>query len=247
VELSEGKVRYTPATDFHGSDTFTYTIRDPAGLTATGAVQVTVTPVNDPPTATPQNVATAEDTAAAVTLAGSDPEGGPLTYVVMTGPAHGMLSGVAPNLTYAPAANYHGPDSFTFTVSDGGATSGTATVTIAVTPVNDAPAAVDDAATTDKNTEVVIAVLANDGDVDGDPLSVTGVSAPVNGVVTVNADGTIRYKPNKRYTGADSFTYTVNDGKGGVSTAAVTVQVGSSGGGGKGNGGGGGGKGNNKR
>lgn len=247
VELSEGKVRYTPATDFHGSDTFTYTIRDPAGLTATGAVQVTVTPVNDPPTATPQNVATAEDTAAAVTLAGSDPEGGPLTYVVMTGPAHGMLSGVAPNLTYAPAANYHGPDSFTFTVSDGAATSGTATVTIAVTPVNDAPAAVDDAATTAKNTEVVIAVLANDGDVDGDPLSVAGVSAPANGVVTVNADGTIRYKPNKRYTGADSFTYTVNDGKGGVSTAVVTVQVGSSGGGGKGNGGGGGGKGNNKR
>jgi hypothetical protein len=246
VELSEGKIRYTPSADFHGSDAFTYTIRDPAGLTASGTVQVTVTAVNDPPTAVSQNVTTAEDTSAAVTLAGADKEGAPLTFAVQTGPAHGTLSGAPPNLTYTPALNYHGADSFTFTVSDGAATSGPATVTIAVTPVNDAPVAVGDASTTEKNTEVVIRVLSNDMDPDGDPLSVTGASAPANGVVTVNADGTIRYKPNKRYTGADSFTYTVNDGKGGVSTATVTVQVGSNGGNGNGNGGGGGGKGNNK-
>ncbi len=78
---------------------------------------ITVSTANGPPVATPQTVTTAEDAPVAVTLAGTDPDGDALTYAVVTPPAHGTLSGAAPNLTYTPAANYHGPDSFTFTVT----------------------------------------------------------------------------------------------------------------------------------
>ncbi|CCI52548.1 Endonuclease/exonuclease/phosphatase (modular protein) [Nostocoides jenkinsii Ben 74] len=96
-------------------------------------------PVNLAPTATAQSVTTPEDTAAAITLSGTDPENQPLTYAVTSSPSHGTLSGTAPDLTYTPDANYNGPDSFEFTVSDGVHTSEPATVTIDVTPVNDAP------------------------------------------------------------------------------------------------------------
>ena len=75
----------------------------------------------------------------AITLTGSDVDGDPLTFSVATNPAHGTLSGTAPNLTYTPTAGYIGPDSFTFRASDGQATSAPAAVDISVTHVNHAP------------------------------------------------------------------------------------------------------------
>ena len=83
-----------------------------------------MTPVNDAPVAVAQSVTTAEDTALPITLAGTDVEGGALTYAIVTAPANGTLSGTAPNLTYTPAANYNGADSFTFKVNDGTVDSG---------------------------------------------------------------------------------------------------------------------------
>jgi PKD repeat protein len=99
--------------------------------------------VNDSPLAAPQSVTTAEDTAKAIVLAGSDPEGGALTYAVETQPAHGTLAGTGANLSYTPAANYNGPDSFTFRVTDaqGAASAAAATVSITVVAVNDPPLA----------------------------------------------------------------------------------------------------------
>jgi alpha-tubulin suppressor-like RCC1 family protein len=94
---------------------------------------------NGTPSVSGQSVTTLEDTPVGITLVGSDPEGQPLTFTIASNPAHGTLS-LSPNLTYTPAANYHGPDSFTFTATDAaGAVSSPATVTIDVTPVNDAP------------------------------------------------------------------------------------------------------------
>ncbi len=87
---------------------------------------------NTAPTATPQSVSTAEDTPLAITLTGTDPESDPLTFAVVTQPGNGTLSGVAPNLTYTPNANYNGADSFTFTASDATLTSAAATVSITV-------------------------------------------------------------------------------------------------------------------
>ncbi len=109
-------------------------------------------PPNDPPTANPQSVTTPEDTALGIVLTGSDPNLDPLSFSIVTGPTHGGLTGVLPNLTYTPALNYHGPDSFTFRAFDGALYSAPATVSITVTPVNDPPLAVDDSATTNEDT-----------------------------------------------------------------------------------------------
>jgi VCBS repeat-containing protein len=129
---ANGSFTYTPAANYNGADSFTYTLSDGQGGTATGTVNLTVTPVNDPPTANPQTVSTQSGTPLAITLTGSDVDGNPLTYAVATQPAHGTLSGTAPNLTYTPAAGYTGADSFTFTVNDGTVDSAAATVSITV-------------------------------------------------------------------------------------------------------------------
>src|SRR5439155_704471 len=102
---------------------------------AVATVSITVTPVNDPPVANNQSVTTPEDTPKTITLTGSDLDGDSLTFSIVTQPAHGTLSGTAPNLTYTPATNYIGPDSFTFKVNDGKVDSAVATVSITVTPV----------------------------------------------------------------------------------------------------------------
>src|SRR5439155_791030 len=97
-------------------------------------------------------VATDEDTAKAITLTATDAEGSTLTYTIVTGPAHGTLSGTAPALTYTPVPNYNGPDSFTFKANDGTLDSNVATVTITVASVNDAPVASSEAVATDEDT-----------------------------------------------------------------------------------------------
>lgn len=134
------------------------------------------TPENGVPTADDQSVTTPEDTATAITLTGSDPDGDPLTYTVTSGPSNGTLSGTAPNLTYTPNADFNGTDSFTFTVSDGTDTSAPATVSITVTPVNDSPYLGFVAGGTclnDGSGRINISV----GDKDGDSVTVTGTSA----------------------------------------------------------------------
>jgi hypothetical protein len=126
-------VTYTPAANYNGPDSFSFRAWDGQAFSAPATVSITVTAVNDPPVANPQSVTTPENTAVAITLTGSDPEGSPLSYAIGTGPAHGSLTGTPPSVTYTPSTGYLGPDSFTFTVNDGTATSAPATVSITVT------------------------------------------------------------------------------------------------------------------
>lgn len=216
---------YTPNADFNGADSFTFKANDGALDSNVATVSITVNPINDPPAADAQPVSTDEDTAVAITLTGSDPEGSALTFSVVSSPVHGTLSGTPPDVTYAPAANFNGADNFTFKVNDGELDSNSATVSIAVNPVNDAPNAVQDAATTDEDTAVTINVLANDTDLEGDPLTVTNVTPGGNGSVAINGDNTVTYTPNANFNGTDSFTYTVDDGNAGTDTATVNVIV----------------------
>src|SRR5207237_1118655 len=161
-------------------------------------VTITVTSVNDPPVANAQSVTTNQDTAKAISLTASDVDGDPLTYAVVAAPTHGALSGVAPNLTYTPSAGYFGPDSFTFKANDGTVDSCAATVSITGTAVNDPPVAANDSYAATEDTVLTIAapgVLANDSDVDGDPLTALIVVAPGHGAVTLNANGSFTYTP----------------------------------------------------
>lgn len=181
-------------------------------------------PFNNPPVAGAQDVITAEDTGVSLTLTGSDADLDPLTFRIVSQPAHGSLSGAPPEVTYTPAANFHGADTFTFVVNDGHVDSPAQTVSVTVTSVNDDPVAANDAVTTKLDTAVEVSVLNNDVDADGDTVSITSVGVPQSGMVT--DDGTrITYFPSFGFTGADTFNYTVTDGQGGVSTAVVTVTV----------------------
>ncbi|WP_038909840.1 cadherin-like domain-containing protein, partial [Dickeya dadantii] len=110
------------------------------------------------------------------------------------------------------------------TVSDGAGGVATGTLTVTVTAVNDAPVAAADTATTNEDTPVTVDVLANDSDVDGNPLTVTAATAG-NGTVVINADGTLTYMPDANFNGTDTVTYTVSDGAGGVVTGTLTITV----------------------
>ena len=129
---SAPNLTYTPGTNFFGADSFTFAVNDGSATSAAATVSITVHAVNDPPVAYSNSYTVAENSSAAITLTGSDVDGDSLSFAVETAPVHGALSGMGSNLTYTPVTDYVGPDSFTFTVSDGSATSAAATVSINV-------------------------------------------------------------------------------------------------------------------
>jgi VCBS repeat-containing protein len=194
----------------------------------------TTTVPNRAPIAAADAYSTAEDTALTVAAPGvlgndSDPDGTPLSAVLGSGPAHGTLTLNADGgFTYTPAANYNGPDSFTYRASDGTLTSGLATVAITVTAVNDAPTAADDAYTTAEDTALTVAapgVLGNDSDPESSTLTAVVGTGPSHGTLTLNANGGFTYTPAANYNGPDSFTYRASDGTltSGLATVAITV------------------------
>jgi RHS repeat-associated protein len=130
---------YTPATNFHGVDSFSFRANDGSLDSPVAAVEITVVPDNDPPVAFAQTVSTAEDTAKPITLMATDLDGDTLHFEIFNAPSHGTLSGTPPNVTYQPTADFAGADTFSFRVRDVVFTSAVATVSITVTPVNDAP------------------------------------------------------------------------------------------------------------
>ncbi|SDG17401.1 Ig-like domain-containing protein [Pelagibacterium luteolum] len=228
---SDGTVTYTPAGGYSGSDSFSYTISDGKGGEATGTAAVTVNasvPVNTPPVANPDSISVNEDGSVVISVLANDTDanGHALTVTGVGTPGHGtvVINGNG-TITYTPTANYHGPDSFTYTISDGHGGAATGAVSITVNPVNDAPVANADTIAVNEDAAVVISVLANDTDIDGDTLTVIGVGAPAHGSAVVNSNGTITYTPSTNYNGADSFTYTISDGKGGQATGTVNVTV----------------------
>jgi hypothetical protein len=225
---ADGDCTYTPAPDFNGSDAFTYDISDGNGGTDTATVNVTVTPVNDPPNAVDDTLTTQEDTPGAVNVLANDtdPDGDALTVTGNSQGANGTVSCEADgDCTYTPAPDFNGSDAFTYTISDGNGGTDTAMVNVTVTPVNDLPNAVDDTLATQEDTPGTVNVLTNDTDPDGDTLSVTGNTQGANGTVSCEADGDCTYTPNAGFSGTDSFTYTISDGNGGTDTATVNVTV----------------------
>ncbi len=227
-------IRYTPDPDWNGTDTFDYEIREATGTgTDTATVTVTVNEVQDPPDAVDDRYTIDEggslnEAAPGVLGNDSDPDGDPLTVASFQNPsAQGGTVAVNPDgsFTYAPPdPDWNGTDTFTYTIDDGNGNSDMATVTVVVNPVNDPPVAADDEATTDEDTSVLIDVLANDTDVDGDTLTIESVTAPANGTAAIE-DGKVRYTPDPDWSGTDTFDYTVSDGNGGSDTATVTVTV----------------------
>lgn len=224
-------VHYTPNANVHGSDSFTYTVSDGRGGTATATVTITINPVDDPPTAEPETYTTNEDTTLTVPAASgllindNDIDGDPLLAELVADPSHGTLVlNLDGSFTYTPDADFFGTDSFLYQCCDGDLFTSPITVTIIVAPVNDDPTASDDTATAIEDTPLAIDVLANDSDIESNPLSVISVTQGSKGIVTFTAAG-VTYTPNADANGSDSFTYTISDGQGGTATATVNVTI----------------------
>ena len=224
VEILPGatSVSFTPAADFNGATTISYTISDGNGGMAAATVFVSVTPVNDAPIANAGTATVDEDGTVEITLTGSDVDAGDsLSFAIAGDPTHGTVDLVNDVATYMPNANYNGPDSFTFTVNDGTVASAAAEISVTVTPINDAPIANPGAATVDEDGAVEITLTGSDVDA-GDSLSFAIAGDPTHGTVDlVNEVAT--YTPNADYNGPDSFTFTVNDGT--VASAAAEISI----------------------
>ena len=167
---------YAPSEDFNGLDSFTYKVNDGELDSDVATVAITITPLNDKPEAVAQALTTPEDTALNITLAGSDPDGSAVNYIIVDQPANGTLSGDVPNVIYTPSINYNGPDSFTYKVNDGELDSDVVTVAITVVPGNDAPIASALTLTTPEDTAVAVALSGTDSD--GDALTCLLYTSP---------------------------------------------------------------------
>ncbi|MFP5246288.1 MAG: Ig-like domain-containing protein, partial [Thermoanaerobaculia bacterium] len=214
-------VTYTPNAGFSGVDSFYYSISD--GFGGSDLAKITVK-VNGAPVAGNDAATTYEDQALTINVLANDtdPNGDALIVVSATGPTAVNADGT---ISYTPAPNANGTDTFTYVVRDPHGVTATGRVTVTIVAVNDAPVATNDSANCAKNGEVVVNVLANDADVDGDALTVDSVGRPTYGSVTIRADGSVRYRAKKGFTGTDTFRYTIVDGNGGNSTATVTIRV----------------------
>ncbi len=242
---TEGSVRqqgenfiYTPAEDFTGEDTFTYTIEDTKGVTDTATVFVSVAvPANEPPVAEDDSFETEEGTQ--LTIATSEllandsdaDEGDEISIVSFSAKnTEGSVRQQGENFIYTPAEDFTGEDTFTYTIEDNRGETDTATVTVnVVLPPNEPPVAEDDSFETEEGTQLTIAtseLLVNDSDADeDDEISIVSFSAK-------NTEGSVRqqgenfiYTPAEDFIGEDTFTYTIEDNRGETDTATVTVNV----------------------
>ena len=218
-----GSFIYVPAPDFSGTVSFTYKAND-GDLDSNSATVSIMVGTNTAPVAQAQEVMTDEDTAIEITLEATDVDGQSLTYSIVGQAGHGSLSLVAGNkVTYTPALNYFGPDSFTFKANDGFADSLPAIVTITVTAVNDAPVAQPQTVTTPEDTAISINLAASD--VDNTTLTYSIVTQPTHGSLSALSGNKVTYTPNKDYNGTDSFTFKANDGSLDSNVATVTIKV----------------------
>ncbi|MDF4755496.1 tandem-95 repeat protein [Vibrio parahaemolyticus] len=224
ISIVNGVATITPTADWNGSKALTFTATDPSGESVSQTVNFTVAPVAD---IVADKATVVEDTPTIIKVLGNDTFEGTDKVVSLdtnNGPANGTVS-VNPDgsVTYTPNDNYHGADSFTYIVTSGGVSEST-TVNVDVTPVNDAPVAKDDIATTQEDTAVTIDVLPNDSDVDGDKLSIQSATVPeAQGKVEI-VDGKLVFTPAENFNGHAEITYTVTDGEL-TDEAKVTVTV----------------------
>jgi Bacterial Ig domain/Cadherin-like domain len=223
--FANGAVTYTPEAGFAGAAVLYYTACDngatngqPDPLCSETTITINVV-ANRPPIASSQSLVTPEDSPVAVTLTATDPDADPINYLIVSPPGHGALTGTAPALTYVPAPNYHGGDSFTFAANDGQDQSFATAILLTVTGVNDPPVPQPDHTTSAVGKPATVPtslLLANDvpGPFDelGQTLTVTVATAgpDTHGTVSLTADSVV-YTPDTGFTGTAVIAYTVCD------------------------------------
>jgi len=245
---ANGDVTLTPAQDYNGTATISYTVNDNDGATSnTANITVVVSPVNDEPIVDNENITTPEETPVSgdLTDAGDSDVDGNLvvTTTPLDGPDNGTII-INPDgtYTYTPNPDFNGTDTVVVTICDDGtplpANCTTDTIFVTVTPVNDPPVATDNNGTTTEDNSVTINVTGDDTDVDGtidnttvdlDPTTpgIDNTYTDADGNVwTVDANGDVTFTPAQDYNGTATIDYTVNDNEGGTSNVAtITIVV----------------------
>ncbi|MBI9019264.1 MAG: tandem-95 repeat protein [Phycisphaerae bacterium] len=232
---------FTPAANTNGPGyaTFQFKVHDGTEYSAIAyTMSIDVTPVQDVPVASDDNIySTDEDVAINISAANgvldndTDVENDALTAILVTNPAYGNLTfNPDGSFIYSPQQYWYGTDTFTYKANDGNADSNLATVTITVSPVNNAPIANDDSdymATEDSTLKVNLSqnLLLNDTDIENDALAAILVKTTSHGKLNLNSDGTFDYKPSYNWSGIDTFNYMVNDGNDNSNVATVTITV----------------------
>jgi gliding motility-associated-like protein len=220
---------FTPVPDFNGLSIWSVTICDDAtpSMCGTFTIVIDVTPVNDAPIASSLDVTLPEDTPTEITLIGTDVDGDELAYTIVGGPSHGVLSGTGANVTYTPDTDYVGNDSFTYKVNDGTIDSDIVTVSITVTPVNDAPIITEiPVLTTPEDTPLDICLGVTDSDGDQvtyqSPVMISG-----GGSMSPSAsfDFCFTFLPAQDFNGVSEWKFTVCDNGNPAKCSEVTVQI----------------------
>ncbi len=249
ASVAGGRVRYDPDGGFEdllegqsSSDSFTYTIEDGKGQRASATVTVDIEGVDDPPLAIDDNPLTDEDSARYVEVLSNDVDrsGTSLTVVSVDDSAStGSASVAGGRVRYDPDGGFEdllegqsSSDSFTYTIEDGKGQRASATVTVDIEGVDDPPLAIDDNPLTDEDSARYVEVLSNDVDRSGTSLTVVSVDDSASTGSASIAGGRVRYDPDGGFedllegqSSSDSFTYTIEDGKGQRASATVTVDI----------------------
>jgi VCBS repeat-containing protein len=234
-------IDYQPEFSFNGIARFNYTVSDGRGGTDTASVSVQVGSLNQPPVAVDDHVGTTTPEAelailpSQLTANDTDPNGDGLTVIAVTPSeeTHGTVEQAFPGdfIFYRADSNFSGIARFNYTVSDGRGGTDTGSVSVNVMSLNQAPVANPNAYSVNEDTTLtvpntgVLGLLANDTDVNNNPLTAALVNGPANGTLTLNADGSFTYTPNSNFNGSDSFTYKANDGNADSNVATVSVTV----------------------
>lgn len=221
---SDGKIRYRPVLNFHGSDQFSYRVSDNNGLVSSSdaTVLVNVTSVNDTPEAIKGVAQTFEDKSISITFTGTDVDEDPLTFTIIQQPTHGTISGSGATRIYTPDENYHGADSLTFKASDGQLDSLSSLFVFDIISVNDRPVATGQNITVREDSSVDIVLSGTD--IDGDDLNFSLVGSNLSGTITGSAPN-ITYTPPKNFNGQESFSFIANDGDLDSASKEVNVTV----------------------
>ncbi|MDP3333282.1 MAG: tandem-95 repeat protein, partial [Methylococcaceae bacterium] len=230
----DGTVTFTPTANFNGVAYFMYQASDGIANSDPVLVTVNVTAVNDAPVANADTLFAIEDisiiyTAGQLLGNDTDADGNPLTIASVTSGANGTaVLNADGTVTFTPAANFSGAATFSYQASDGTVNSNSATVSVIVLPVNDAPVAVADTLATNEDTAITytaIQLLGNDTDADGNPLTIGSVTNGINGTVVLNGDGSVTFTPAPNFNGVADFSYQATDGSLLSNPATVTVNV----------------------
>ena len=215
-------VTYRPEAGFNGVDTVRFTVSDGQLTSASATVRLTVQAVDDRPNAFPQAAQTQEDTPFDIVLAGSDPEGQPLTWRIETPPDMGQLVGDGPVMRFTPPADWSGQTQFEFTTFDGALRSSPAAVQITVLAMPDAPVALAQILETQEDSALPVTLSGTDAD--GDALTYRIATEPAEGELLGVAPNLV-YQPGANAHGWVSFEFEVSDMSGRSDSAEVRIRV----------------------